>query len=433
MEIAELLKDNKTRIWISEYKNKPNTQRNYLQAMKFFTDFTGKSPSQLIDEAKNDIRAGKFMDERAIFEDFTLFNGCLLESKLAPKTRATHITGVKSFFKKFYIELPQIRNAKKVKPLAINKKVPSKEDLQEVLAVCSPLEKCLVLVGCTSGLSAEEIRNLKLEDYFRGYDKNDEIATLQLRRTKTETDFITFLSPEATTAINTYLQYRERILKAGDIHREKSLKKQRITRNEKGEAVGYLFINEHVPNDYAKTQNEELRQLSHNGYMKIYQRIATKAQKNTPSGDWGLIRSHNMRRYFYSSLVNAGADIFAVEFLSGHTLPDSQSAYFIADANKLKEIYKKYIPYLTIEKSLDVSVSPEYQKLADENRRLVTEVARVSVERIELEKLKNAVADIEKTYRANWNTPVGFEIGKTIKKIHPNRLILIPNDQEREQ
>ena len=231
----ELMRDNKIRVWMSEYKNKPNTQRIYLQAMRAYTDFTNKNPTQLIEEAKADIRAGKFMDERAIFEDFTLFNGHLIDAGLAPKTRSLHLTGVKSFFRKYYTEVPQLRNDKKIKSLEKNKKVPSKDDLQKVLSVTSPLEQCLVLVGCTSGLSAEEVRNLTLDKYLSGYDKNDEIATLQLRRTKTEIDFITFLPKETTRAINAYLEYRERTLKANDVVKERSLKKQRITHNEKGE------------------------------------------------------------------------------------------------------------------------------------------------------------------------------------------------------
>ncbi|HOW15047.1 tyrosine-type recombinase/integrase [Methanosarcina sp.] len=426
MKIVELLKDSKIKVWMAEYKNKPNTQRIYLQGMRAYTDYTHKSPTQLIDEAKADIRAGKLMDERAIFEEFTLFNESLIDAGLAPKTRASHVTGVKSFFMKYYIDMPRLRNDKKIKSLEKNKRVPSKEDLQAVLSVSSPLEKCLVLVGCTSGLSAEEVRNLTLEEYFSGYDENDEICTLPLRRTKTEVDFITFLPKETTRAINSYLQYRERELKANNVVKERSLKKQRITRNSKGEATGYLFIREHVPNKYNETKNEELRQVTHNSYMKIFQQISNKAQKNTAYGDWNLIRSHNLRRYFYSALINAGADIFTVDFLSGHAIPESQFAYIVADPKKLKEKYKKYTAYLTIQKDLDISTSPEYQAAIDRAEKAEAEAVRVSVERAELQKLKG---DIEELYRRLKNTPEGFDLAAPIMhKLHPKKLLLLPDD-----
>ncbi|MEL7664133.1 MAG: tyrosine-type recombinase/integrase [Methanosarcina mazei] len=402
MTVENLLNDSKIKVWMAEYKNKPNTQRIYLQGMQAYTDHTKKSPTQLIEEAKADIRAGKFMDERAVFEDFTLFNASLIDSGLAPKTRASHLTGVKSFFKKYYIDMPQLRNDKKIKPLEKNKKAPSKEDLQAVLSVTTPLEKCLVLIGCTSGLSAEEVRNLTLEEYLSGYDKNDEIATLQLRRTKTEVDFITFLPKETTRAINAYLEYRERTLKGTDKVKERSVKKQRITRNEKGEATGYLFIREHVPNKYSETKNEELRKISHNSYMKIFQQISNKAQKNTAYGDWNLIRSHNLRRYFYSALINGGADSFTVEFLSGHAIPDSQWAYIVADPKKLKEQYKKYIPYLTIAKELDVSTAPEYIDAVARAEEAEAEAVRVSVEREELNKVRSQLESMSASFDSLW-------------------------------
>lgn len=391
MALEELLKDTKIKLWIADYKKKPNTQRIYLQGIQAYTDYTKKSPTQIIEESKADIRAGKLMDERIIFEDFTFFNESLTDSGLAPKTIAGHITGIKSFFAKFYIEVPHIKSDKKIKSLEKNKKVPSKEDLQAVLSVTTPLEKCLILVGCTSGLSAEEVRNLTLEEYCSGYDETDEICTLQLRRKKTGVDFITFLPMETTKAINSYLEYRERELKTNDVVKERSLKKQRVIRDSKGKATGYLFISEHVPNKYNETKNEELRKISHNSYMKIFQQISNKAQKNTAYGDWNLIRSHNLRRYFYSTLINGGADSFTVEYLSGHAIPESQLAYIVPSPEKLKERYKKYIPYLTVSKNLDVSTSPEYKAALERAEKAESEVVRVSVERDEIQKLRDEI------------------------------------------
>jgi len=112
----------------------------------------------------------------------------------------------------------------------------------------------------------------------------------------------------------------------------------------------------------------------------------------TPSGNWGLIRSHNMRKYFNSALLNAGADSFIVDFWMGHTLDETKSAYFRA-SNGLRDIYLKFVPYLTIQKEADVSESPEYLRLKQENQILQAETARHVVERSELQELR---AEIEK-------------------------------------
>jgi hypothetical protein len=62
------------------------------------------------------------------------------------------MNGVQSLYRSCDIELPALgRN--KAKVLEKNKDVPIKKDLQEVLKICDPLEKAILLVGvCVSYL-----------------------------------------------------------------------------------------------------------------------------------------------------------------------------------------------------------------------------------------------------------------------------------------
>jgi hypothetical protein len=85
----------------------------------------------------------------------------------------------------------------------------------------------------------------------------------------------------------------------------------------------------------------------------------------------------------------------------GHTLDDTRSAYFRASPEKLKEIYRKFVPYLTIQKELDISESPEYQKIKYENSVLQAETARHVVDRSELQELR---AEIERMKKINEET-----------------------------
>ncbi len=72
---------------------------------------------------------------------------------------------------------------------------------------------------------------------------------------------------------------------------------------------------------------------------------------------------------------------FHVEFFMRHTLDDMSAAYFRANPEKLRELYLKYIPYLTIQKEADISESPEYLRIKQENQTLQAETARYVVER----------------------------------------------------
>ena len=73
----------------------------------------------------------------------------------------------------------------------------------------------------------------------------------------------------------------------------------------------------------------------------------------------------------------------------GHTLDSTKAAYFHANPEQLRETYSKYIQFLTIQKALDVSESPEYQKIKNENQILVAETVKHVVERSELRDLRN--------------------------------------------
>lgn len=115
-------------------------------------------------------------------------------------------------------------------------------------------------------------------------------------------------------------------------------------------------------------------------------------------------RSHGLWKWFSNRLIAARCDPMIKEFFMGHKIPDkTKASYFVADPAELKEIYKSFIPFLTIEKSLDVSESPEYQQIKHENQILQSETARHIVERSELqelraeiEKIKSATADKSK-------------------------------------
>ncbi|MPN43172.1 hypothetical protein SDC9_190731 [bioreactor metagenome] len=77
----------------------------------------------------------------------------------------------------------------------------------------------------------------------------------------------------------------------------------------------------------------------------------------------------------------------------GHKIDRTKAAYFRSDPTSLAKIYGKYVPYLTIQKEADISESPEYLRIKQENQILQAETARHVVERSELQELK---AEMEK-------------------------------------
>jgi site-specific recombinase XerD len=391
MKVTELKNDPTIIDWLLTINAKSNTEKAYLQGMQDFTEYTGKDPETLLKEAEEDIRAGKLMRQRRIKRDLIGFRKHLQDLGKAPLTVKGRIVGVKSFYETFDIEIPKLPRTGKAKPLEKNKEIPDKSDLQEVLKVCDPLEKAILLTGASSGLGANELCNLKVGEFRKGFDPDSGITTLKLRREKVEFDFITFLSSESSQAVWDYLDYRSRTVDTNQTRKKSRLEKQKVyTDND------YLFICRQIPTEFLDTKDDNLRKLDTRALTKVYRRLAEKARKSTPLGDWGFIRSHNIRKYFNSALLNAGADSFTVNFLMGHTLDDTQGAYFRASPEKLREIYQNFIPYLTISKEADVSESPEFQKMKRENKALQAELVTKAVDRAELSELKKELERIDK-------------------------------------
>ena len=390
MKVTELKNDPTIIDWLLTINAKSNTEKAYLQGMQDFTEYTGKDPETLLKEAEEDIRAGKLMRQRRIKRDLIGFRKHLQDLGKAPLTVKGRIVGVKSFYETFDIEIPKLPRTGKAKPLEKNKEIPDKSDLQEVLKVCDPLEKAILLTGASSGLGANELCNLKVGEFRKGFDPDSGITTLKLRREKVEFDFITFLSSESSQAVWDYLDYRSRTVDTNQTRKKSRLEKQKVyTDND------YLFICRQIPTEFLDTKDDNLRKLDTRALTKVYRRLAEKARKSTPLGDWGFIRSHNIRKYFNSALLNAGADSFTVNFLMGHTLDDTQGAYFRASPEKLKDVYKKYIPFITIQKEIDISQSPDFQRILKENQILAAETAKSIVERAEIQDLKAEIGQLK--------------------------------------
>jgi integrase len=398
MKMRELLEDSFIVEWFDTINSSDRTQKHYLSAMQIYTKFTGKTPVELINEAEKEIKDGILPRTRKIKKYLTGFRKHLQDSDLAEKTVQGYVSAVRSFYAAFEIDIPKLQKSEKtVTILEENVPIPTKADLQATIKVCDVMEKAILLIGVSSGLSSNEIIKLKVKDFTKGYDPETKITTLSLRRAKVRFDFITFLSPEASQSVLDYLDYRNRKAKSRKEERNNQLEKQKVfSEND------YLLCKQRIPNSFLKTHDEKERQLKRDLFMKIYRTISEKAGKNSSEGHWNLIRSHNMRRYFNSALLNAGCDSFHVEYFMGHKLNATQAAYFRASPEKLRELYLKFVPYLTIQKEADVSESAEYKRIKHDNEILAAETARHVVERSELQDLRtelNEMKEFEKIFK----------------------------------
>ena len=377
MELSEVKADENIIGWLDEINARPNTRKNFQHSMSMYTDFLNMTPEELLDEAEQEMSLP--IRKRKLKKHIISFRVFLQGKGVSENTIRSRLTAIRSFYNANEILIPKIK-FEKPKTIKSNDQIPTKEDIQDCLSICDPLEKAVMLAGISSGMAANEIRNITLKQFKDGYDPDTEVTAISMRRQKTGVDFITFFSPEASRAVLEYLAYRDRPVKTEGVRRKAQREKQRTTED------SYLFILKIVSDTYLENHDEKIRQIGAATLEYMYRQISEKARKNTANG-YNFIRSHTMRKYFNSCLLNAGCDSFHVEYWMGHQLSETQGAYFRANIQQQKELYMKYIPYLIIQKELNVSESPEYQKLKNENEIYIREAAKATVERAEIQRL----------------------------------------------
>jgi site-specific recombinase XerD len=396
----ELINDPVISQWIETANVKPNTRNSYLMGMQKYLEFTGLTPEELLNEAESEnihepsIRKRKILTRRLAFRKHLIEN-----TELSPNSVRNMMNGIKSFYKSAYLSVPELPRMGTIEPQPENIAFITKDEIREILNVADPLEKAIVLVGVSSGLAAADICNLKVGNFKNGYDDKTKITMLQLTRIKTGVKFVTFLSPEASTAVWNYLKYRDRQPKRRTKERLDETEKQHVTRDE-----GYLFIVRHVRNRYLDIplnetdkqwkEREDIRKIDENVFSHIYAKLAEKCQKCSIKG-WSIVRSHNMRKFFNSTLLNAGLEYIFVDYMMGHKPDAVDGAYANHDPLKLKERYKEYIPHITITDELNIFENPQYQQLLREHEMLAKETAKIMVDKADYDVLNSKLEEMK--------------------------------------
>ncbi|MCK4734294.1 MAG: hypothetical protein KAT65_17705, partial [Methanophagales archaeon] len=208
----EIESDEKAKDWLSSVKK--GSWSSYITGLSYFCAMVEKKPTELIEEAISEIKAGKLKSERRYFGYLPKFKRLLENQKFASTTISGYITGVRSFYGFFEdIDLPKKGNGrKKVKPLKENHRVVvTKEDIYEFLGACRYLrDAAMALAVISGGLGRSEIRELDVRDFAEGYDERIGICVLdKICRIKTDYDYVSFFSTECTVRIWQYLE-RER-------------------------------------------------------------------------------------------------------------------------------------------------------------------------------------------------------------------------------
>lgn len=273
-----------------------------------------------------------------MIEDYVMH----VKKQVSPNSVQTMLFGVKSFFEANDIEI----RWKKIQKLFPDKvKVSgasaySKDQIKTILSVATDLRsKALVLFLASSGIRIGAVAELQLK-HIQNYE-NCKIVTVY---SGTRDEYQTFLSPEATTALEAYLNKRK---ENGENLSESSPVFRTIF------SVKYQKV---MPAQRATLQ-EIVRRLL----------IKTGMRSGHENKRYPIQIDHGFRKFFNFALKNTdGINLNYAEKMMGHSVSiPLDNHYLEAIPYKLFNEYKKAIPGLTIDQSeyeYEVRIKTEQEK-----------------------------------------------------------------------
>lgn len=329
--------------WFLIRNIRTTTQRPYMVAMNEYVELIGKTPSEIIEDAKKENLSDTELIDRRVTLYLLKYKKKLQKDGKAPKTLNLYFSAIKSFYRAFNILLPDIKLDSGDIGLEKNMGRPlNRNHLHKLISAAeSPRERALIYLMAMSGMAQQEARDLKirkilesasdainieLDDVYDLFKYEDmilkEILTLEIVREKVKYRQHTFLAPEVTRELISYLKKRC----------YGSNEKIRVKDNNEP-----IFVNIHG------------NAMSRDSVVTNFRRIGEKAGFKKDKGAYSYWRSHALRKYFTSTIINKTGEKIIADYLAGHKISAQDRTYWQANPEDLKEHYLKALPFISID------------------------------------------------------------------------------------
>ena len=300
---------------LSRRSLKPETELNYLKGIAHFCDFSGLSPSQVVEKAKG-------MSEDELVEWFREFF-IVKKNVLAPKSLWNFTMGIKALLIENGVKAVDRvsreiarefrRTVGPVRTL-LRKDVITKDEIIQILKVAPLREKAIIALMASSGLRVRAALNLRLENFKDNlWDESLPCYAIEISEelSKEGEPYITFCSWEAASYIRDYLRMREA--------RGETIKPQSyLFTGQDSEAPLSVSRFETLWRDLCREAGVDLRPVKIKGrHVKL---VKGGERVYSPEGKRYNIRPHSLRKFFRTALAISGVDRMAAEAMMGHSL-----------------------------------------------------------------------------------------------------------------
>jgi len=275
-----------------------------------------------------------FTKKRDYIEDVTKW--LEYNQKCAPLTRASRMNCIRSFLEDNDVIIPKKkwkqyqRKQKANKPITLDR-IPTNQELKEILSHSDAKARALILVASSSGMRISEILKLEPDDI----DLKSELPKVYVRYAKFEKPRICFISNEAKNSLIEWYKVRDKFLKA-------AVSKCNTRKN---------------PIAYKNADDKRIFPINYQTFCNIWHRILRDAGLNEKDKSTGFHRLHihTLRKFYKTRLLNAGMQEAQIRKLMGQSdsLGDSYDRFTEED---LKNSYKTHVKSLSVfEKTPDLT------------------------------------------------------------------------------
>jgi integrase len=306
------------------------TKYNYKSSFRVYTQFTGMTATEMIDEALEDLKRDPREKRDIVLKRLIDFYHWLkteyprrsrgsgshkiVGKGVSDKLAHARVSAIRSFYATFGVTVRMKGRHSLPRPRVRNKRMKVGAEQVEALVrhARTPRDRAIILTLFQSGLDVSTLCSLKYSDVTEGLSKNERPLKLDLYRQKTGVEFYTFLGRDAVKALKAYISDVE-------------------SRGVKFTYKTPLFLKERGKGGLKTNLVQNMMSnVAHNaGFVD--------SQNNGKA--FNPLGPHALRESFGSLMINSGVPDTIVDFWLGHSIGDMAEAYKSVQAESLKKMY----------------------------------------------------------------------------------------------
>lgn len=363
--------------WLKSLANRSKgTRELYIYNLKFFCDYVGKNPDELIKQRDNDLKAEDPRDKYRIENDVRAYMAMLERKGESFGSRNTKYAAIRSFFDANYRRLEGLKRTDAPSGESIGKRIPDKNEIKMAMSVAKCLrDRALISFTKDCGWRLSDIARLTWGDIV---DLGDGFWHFKKITKKRKVKAFGFVGPETTKLMMLYRKQRER----GTLRGKRGIPPETIT-NESP-----LFV--------TKPKKGKVKPLNVRHMIKI----VSKAFKNAGFKD---LSGHSLRKYFETSLEDPKLHINPnwIKRFTGKKISPSMEPYVEKRVKKLFEAYKRAYVNLSLEEKTIDERQQRIQAIQDNLRLLGKSEEEIKLITMKLRKASNIEEAIKTILRKN--------------------------------